>query len=115
MTLTGRSSPTSEVEKEINDLNNSYGAKVVVDLGDVADFDSCSYLLNRASSRAPLAGIFHVAAVMPFLSVMSENEVNLKAALAAKTIGALNLHKITQQTPTLRVSLQDYIKHIIFF
>lgn len=46
---------------------------MVVDLGDVADFDSCLSLVNRSASRAPLAGIFHVAAVMPFLSVMSEN------------------------------------------
>lgn len=47
------------------------------------------------SDIAPLRGIFHVAAVMPFCSVMKENEENLSHALAAKTIGALNLHRIT--------------------
>eukprot|EP00026_Physarum_polycephalum_P002261 Phypoly_transcript_02267.p1 GENE.Phypoly_transcript_02267~~Phypoly_transcript_02267.p1 ORF type:complete len:945 (+),score=149.27 Phypoly_transcript_02267:334-2835(+) len=90
------------MEEEISELNYTYKAKVVVDLGDVADFESCNDLVKRAIKRAPLVGVFHVAAVMPFLSVMSENEINLKAALGAKTIGALNLHEITKSISSLK-------------
>jgi NAD(P)-dependent dehydrogenase (short-subunit alcohol dehydrogenase family) len=77
ITLIGRSPATPSVVDEINELNSSYKANVVIDLGDVADFESCNELVKRASARAPLVGVFHVAAVMPFLSVMSENG-NLK-------------------------------------
>ncbi|PPJ18907.1 hypothetical protein C5E45_33975 [Nocardia nova] len=72
------------------------GARVRVARCDVADPAQVRAVVNSVAVTTPLSAIFHTAAVLDDASIAALTAEQLRNALAAKAIGAYNLHEATR-------------------
>ncbi|MQY20186.1 type I polyketide synthase [Nocardia macrotermitis] len=72
------------------------GARVRVARCDVADPEQLRLVVNSVAVTTPLSAVFHAAAVLDDASIAALTPDQLRNALAAKAIGAHNLHETTR-------------------
>ncbi|GAA5066391.1 type I polyketide synthase [Nocardia callitridis] len=94
--LTGRRGIDTEGTQELIDELAEHGAHVRVARCDVADADRLRTVVDSIAVTHPLAAVFHTAAVLDDASIAALTPEKLRNALAAKAIGAYNLHAATR-------------------
>lgn len=97
--LSRRGVTDAEAAQKIDHLRSS-GVQVVVAKVDVAEARQLEECLNRfLSELPPLRGIIHAAAVLDDGLITGLTEERIRASLAAKSLGAYNLHTFSQKQP----------------
>ena len=93
--LMSRNPPSKEIADEIASLRHK-GHRVGVRLADLSDPDACAETIDgiEASGR-PLKGIVHAAAILDDAPLSRQDRNKFSSSLAAKALGALNLHHAT--------------------
>ncbi|MFC4534993.1 SDR family NAD(P)-dependent oxidoreductase [Sphaerisporangium dianthi] len=102
LVLLGRGEPGPEALRAIEELRET-GAEVRVERADVADAARLREVLDGLPA---LAGVFHLAGVLEDALIDTLGEDVLRRALAAKAVGAWNLHSLTLNRP---------IEHFVMF
>jgi len=97
--LIGRSAPSTEAHALIQELEQ-IGATVIVARADVAQRDQLAAVLDEARrTGAPLRGVVHAAGILDDVALAELDGARLRQSIAAKTIGAWNLHELCAADP----------------
>ncbi|HIK08369.1 MAG TPA: SDR family NAD(P)-dependent oxidoreductase [Trichormus sp. M33_DOE_039] len=97
--LLGRNAPTPDVVSRIQTLEAA-GVKVAIAQVDVSQTAAFSNILTEIeNSEYPLAGIIHAAGVLDDGALLQMNWERFQRVMAAKVMGAWNLHTLTQHLP----------------
>ncbi|AHH16329.1 polyketide synthase [Nocardia nova SH22a] len=94
--LTSRAGIDAPGAKELVAELAEQGARVRVARCDVADPEQLRTVVNSVAVTTPLSAVFHTAAVLDDASIAALTPDQLRNALAAKAIGAHNLHQATR-------------------
>lgn len=88
-----------EAKAAVADMERQ-GVTVYATRCDITNKAALSELLNEiATNMAPLRGVVHAAAVIEDSLIRNLTDDNLRRVLAPKTVGARNLHELTQSLP----------------
>ena len=98
LVLAGRGAPGEAARSAIAALRES-GAAVSVVAADVAKPADVQRLVAACQDLAPLAGVIHAAGVLRDAVVANQTAESFAAVMAAKALGAWNLHQATQDLP----------------
>jgi len=99
VTLLGRSEPSSEARRALDDLTR-LGAEVTIERGSVNSDEDVARVVERLrAAPAPLRGVVHAAAVARDGLVVQRDWSDFQAVLAPKVRGAWNLHEATRALP----------------
>lgn len=97
--LMSRNPPGEEARLAIAELE-AKGGRVLVIQGDVSSRECVEAALFRIENElGPLRGVVHAAAVLDDHSMLELSAKHFQSVLAAKAIGAWNLHRATQRQP----------------
>ncbi|MBD2252773.1 type I polyketide synthase [Nostoc parmelioides] len=97
--LLGRNAPTDDAISKIQELEAS-GARIAIAQIDVSQTAALSNILTEIENSAyPLAGIIHAAGVLDDGALLQMNWERFQKVMAAKVMGAWNLHTLTQHLP----------------
>jgi len=97
--LCGRSSPTPETLRRLDALSRG-GTEVLVERVDVSDAAAVTALLERIDRPdRPLRGILHAAGLLDDGGIASLDWERFWPVLAAKAVGAWNLHAAVADRP----------------
>ncbi|MDB9379322.1 type I polyketide synthase, partial [Nodularia sphaerocarpa] len=97
--LLGRNAPTSDAVSRIQKLEAT-GVRIAIAQIDVSQTAKLSNVLTEiAKSAYPLAGIIHAAGVLDDGALLQMNWERFQKVMAAKVMGAWNLHTLTQHQP----------------
>ncbi|AOS63989.1 type I polyketide synthase [Actinoalloteichus hymeniacidonis] len=96
LVLVSRRGPAAPGAAELVSELESYGARVSVRAGDVADPDVVADLIATVPAEFPLTGVIHAAGVVSDGVLASLDPARLAAAVAPKVAGAWNLHRATE-------------------
>ena len=97
--LSRRGITDAEAAQKVDHLRSS-GVQVMVAKVDVADKRQLGECLDALlSDQPPLRGIIHAAAVLDDGLITGLTEERIRASLAAKSLGAYNLHIFSQDLP----------------
>ncbi|MFB2837777.1 SDR family NAD(P)-dependent oxidoreductase [Floridanema evergladense] len=97
--LTGRSTPSPEVQERIRDWEQS-GIKVEVLKADVSQSTQVVEVLQKIRTQLPpLRGIIHAAGVLDDGVLQQQSKERFERVMAAKVSGAWHLHCLTQDCP----------------
>ncbi|WP_328395736.1 type I polyketide synthase [Nocardia sp. NBC_00416] len=94
--LTGRSGAESAGAREFAGELTGLGAQVSVARCDVADLGALRAVVESVDPAHPLAAVFHTAAALDDASIAALTPAQIRNALAAKAVGAHNLHEVTR-------------------
>ena len=93
--LNGRRDPDAAAEAKIR-LLRQRGARVHVELADMASPDAIDGLLERIEAQMPpLAGVFHSVGVLADASLANQDQEHFERVMQPKIIGAWHLHRAT--------------------
>ncbi|MCC5667832.1 SDR family NAD(P)-dependent oxidoreductase [Nostoc sp. CHAB 5784] len=99
LVLLGRNAPTSAAKSRIQQLEAA-GATVTVAQVDVSQQQDLATVLTQIQeSTIPLAGVIHAAGLLDDGVMLQLNWQRWEKVMAAKVMGAWNLHLLTQNTP----------------
>ena len=99
LVLTGRSAPSDDARRIVEELEKS-GAKIAIRSCDVGNRAEVANLLaGLRDGFPPLRGIFHLAGVLDDGVLREQNRERFDRVMAAKVLGAWNLHVLTQDQP----------------
>ncbi len=93
----GRSAPDSQAAEVFSGMRSA-GTTVSVHLGNVAEEQDVHSALAQAKD-VPLRGIFHCAGVLDDGVLLEQDWPRFERVLLPKAVGALNLHRLTANTP----------------
>ncbi|BAB74378.1 hypothetical protein DSM107007_52650 [Nostoc sp. PCC 7120 = FACHB-418] len=97
--LLGRNAPTADAVSKIQELETT-GARIAIAQIDVSQTAALSNILTQIENSAyPLAGIIHAAGVLDDGALLQMNWERFQKVMAAKVMGAWNLHTLTQHLP----------------
>ncbi len=97
--LLGRNAPTSDAVSRIQKLEAT-GVRIAIAQIDVSQKAKLSNILTEITKSAyPLAGIIHAAGVLDDGALLQMNWERFQTVMAAKVMGAWNLHTLTQHQP----------------
>ncbi|PMB27477.1 polyketide synthase [Fischerella thermalis CCMEE 5198] len=97
--LLGRNAPTADAISKIQELEIT-GARIAIAQIDVSQTAALSNILTKIENSAyPLAGIIHAAGVLDDGALLQMNWERFQKVMAAKVMGAWNLHTLTQNLP----------------
>ncbi|WP_414578327.1 SDR family NAD(P)-dependent oxidoreductase [Anabaena sp. CCY 9402-a] len=97
--LLGRNAPTADAISKIQELETT-GARIAIAQIDVSQTADLSNILTEIETSAhPLAGIIHAAGVLDDGALLQMNWERFQKVMAAKVMGAWNLHTLTQHLP----------------
>jgi acyl transferase domain-containing protein/NADPH:quinone reductase-like Zn-dependent oxidoreductase/NAD(P)-dependent dehydrogenase (short-subunit alcohol dehydrogenase family)/acyl carrier protein/trans-aconitate methyltransferase len=97
--LLGRNAPTPDAVLKIQELETT-GARIAIAQIDVSQTAALSNILTEIENSAyPLAGIIHGAGVLDDGALLQMNWECFQKVMAAKVMGAWNLHTLTQHLP----------------
>ncbi|MEA5619314.1 SDR family NAD(P)-dependent oxidoreductase [Cronbergia sp. UHCC 0137] len=97
--LLGRNAPTDDAVSRIQKLETT-GARIAIAQIDVSQKAALSNILTEIENSAyPLAGIIHGAGVLDDGALLQMNWERFQKVMAAKVMGAWNLHTLTQHLP----------------
>ncbi|HWN33402.1 MAG TPA: SDR family NAD(P)-dependent oxidoreductase [Pseudonocardia sp.] len=80
----------------LDEIRREYGLKVTVARCDVADREALAAVLAAVPDEYPLTTVIHAAAVLDDGVVDAMTPAALERVLAAKSVGAWNLHTLTE-------------------
>ncbi|MBD8147157.1 SDR family NAD(P)-dependent oxidoreductase [Pseudomonas fluorescens] len=113
--LVGRTQPSAYAEQVVADLRDA-GADILLRTGDVTCLESLSAIIfESAQVLGPLTAITHAAGVLHACSLATVAPADFEASLAAKKVGALNLHTISAEWPIQRFVLVSSISALFGF
>ncbi|MBG1264146.1 SDR family NAD(P)-dependent oxidoreductase [Nostoc sp. BAE] len=99
LVLLGRNAPTSAAISRIQQLEVG-GATITVAQVDVSQQQDLATILTQIEeSTIPLAGVIHAAGLLDDGVMLQLNWQRWEKVMAAKVMGAWNLHLLTQKTP----------------
>ncbi|MDB9360929.1 SDR family NAD(P)-dependent oxidoreductase [Nodularia spumigena CS-588/02] len=97
--LLGRNAPTADAVSRIQKLEAT-GVRIAIAQIDVSQKAKLSNILTEITKSAyPLAGIIHAAGVLDDGALLQMNWERFQTVMAAKVMGAWNLHTLTQHQP----------------
>ena len=97
--LTGRSQPSTKVEKTIARIRAA-GAEVEVVCGNIAEPDTARKLVAAATATGlPVRGVLHAAAVVKDATLTNITDELVETDWAPKVYGAWHLHQATATLP----------------
>ncbi|MCK8351684.1 SDR family NAD(P)-dependent oxidoreductase [Erwinia amylovora] len=112
--LLGRTLP-EHTDRVIVDLREA-GADILLHSCDVTCLESLHTLVRQSAHLlGPLTAITHAAGVLQADSLATVSQVDFAAGLAAKKIGALNLHIISAEWPLKRFVLVSSVSSLFGF
>lgn len=98
--LVGRRLPSDDPVQEAVKRLQERGAEVVPLQADVADVQRLREVLMPAlASRPPLRGVVHAAGILEDGVTEQQSAERFRRVLAAKAVGAVNLHELTREQP----------------
>ncbi|NEP88098.1 MAG: SDR family NAD(P)-dependent oxidoreductase, partial [Okeania sp. SIO2C2] len=96
LVLLGRRSPDDATIKKIGELEMA-GASVVVEKGDVSDWESMRGVWQRIEeSNRPLAGVIHAAGMLSDGVLQNQSWYGFEQVMWPKVKGGWHLHKLSQ-------------------
>jgi NADPH:quinone reductase-like Zn-dependent oxidoreductase/acyl carrier protein len=96
LVLVGRSDASPEAQTQLGELEKA-GVGVVIRRCDVGNREEVAALLSDIQGRMPpLRGIFHLAGVLDDGVLREQTRERFERVMAAKMLGAWNLHELTQ-------------------
>lgn len=99
LVLMGRSKPSPEAQKRIDDLIDS-GVQVVTAQADVTDLQQLENVFSEIKHTLPaLKGVIHAAGLLADATILQMDSQRFKAAYDPKALGAWNLHTLTANQP----------------
>jgi NAD(P)-dependent dehydrogenase (short-subunit alcohol dehydrogenase family)/acyl carrier protein len=99
LVLLGRSAAPPEARPQLEELQKA-GVHVVVRQCDVGKREAVATLLSELDlTSPPLRGIFHLAGVLDDGVLREQTRDRFDRVMAAKVLGAWNLHDLTRQQP----------------
>jgi NADPH:quinone reductase-like Zn-dependent oxidoreductase/NADP-dependent 3-hydroxy acid dehydrogenase YdfG len=97
--LLGRSGVSDEARPHLESLEQA-GVRIAVRKCDVADRAALAAVLcETAGEMPPLRGVFHLAGVLDDGVLRDQTRERFDRVMAAKMLGAWNLHALTQDRP----------------
>lgn len=113
--LLGRTPPAERAREVLGCLREA-GAEILTRAGDVTCLESLSAVVrDSAEALGPLTAITHAAGVLQAGSLTTVSPSDFEASLAAKEVGALNLHIISGQWPVSRFVLVSSVSTLFGF
>lgn len=95
--LTGRQGITTQEQAQVLQTLQNKGVQVQIAQIDVADATGMRQLLvDLTMTEIPLRGVIHTAGVLDDGILLNQNWLRFQHVLAAKTLGAWQLHLLTQ-------------------
>jgi acyl transferase domain-containing protein len=96
--LSGRREIEAGIETVLDDLRKQAeeGCTVEYQRCDVVDIEAVKRLVDRLADGPSLVGVYHAAGVLEDGALTEKTWESVRAALAAKALGAYNLHMATQ-------------------
>ncbi|AOY81498.2 SDR family NAD(P)-dependent oxidoreductase [Moorena producens JHB] len=99
LVLLTRRAPDDQASQKISELEMA-GAEVVVEKGDVSDFELMIEVWKRIEeSNRPLAGVIHSAGMLSDGVLQNQSWSSFEQVMAPKVQGAWHLHQLTQNQP----------------
>ncbi len=99
LVLTSRSAPSEDARQIVAELERS-GAKIAVRACDVSKPEELAKVLaDLRGAFPPLRGVFHLAGVLDDGVLREQNRERFDRVMAAKVLGAWNLHTLTRDQP----------------
>jgi NADPH:quinone reductase-like Zn-dependent oxidoreductase/acyl carrier protein len=99
LVLVGRSAPSERAAAELQEIEEA-GVRVTVRRCDVSRRDDVAQLLSAIGQQLPpLRGIFHLAGVLDDGVLREQTRERFDRVMAAKVLGAWNLHELTADLP----------------
>ena len=99
LVLVGRSGASAQARPELEAMRKS-GIQVIVRQCDVGSREQIAALLTDIRDKTPpLRGIFHLAGVLDDGILREQTRERFDRVMAAKAIGAWNLHDLTREEP----------------
>ncbi|MFV1966601.1 MAG: SDR family NAD(P)-dependent oxidoreductase, partial [Pirellulaceae bacterium] len=99
LVLVGRSAPTEKASRVMTALEQR-GVHVVAKQCDVSNHQEVAGLVTEiAAERPPLKGVFHLAGVLDDGVLREQTRSRFDRVMAAKALGAWNLHALTHGAP----------------
>ncbi len=97
--LSGRHPPSKNVLDRISQLE-ARGAKISIQLGDIASWDDATRMFDTiAATLPPLSGVIHAAGVIDDGLLAQLSWQRFAQVMAPKVMGSWNLHALTQSLP----------------
>ncbi len=93
--LTGRSDPKPEVREQISEIE-SFGAKVTIAKGDIAQADDVDRMFGELKSLPELKGIIHSAGILDDSTLLQMTAKHFESVMAPKVRGAWMLYEKTK-------------------
>ncbi|MGX1853047.1 type I polyketide synthase [Streptomyces sp. NPDC055299] len=94
--LCGRTAPSPDVARELDDLRTSTGTDIAVVLGDISDPAVVSRAIDTAAGgNTPLYGVVHAAGVVEDATLANLDDELLERVWRGKAAGAWALHQAT--------------------
>lgn len=113
--LLGRTPPSAHADQVILTLRDA-GANILLRTCDVTCLESLSAIVRESAQvLGPLTAITHAAGVLIAGSLATVAPAKFEASLAAKKVGALNLHIISAEWPIERFVLVSSISTLFGF
>ncbi|XP_036375961.1 highly reducing polyketide synthase cm3B-like [Megalops cyprinoides] len=98
--ILSRRAPTAEMQVEINNIHNIYGASVISLQCDISVFEQVTKAFAAIGQRfpsCPIRGVFHSAVVLQDGLLETLDKSHFEKVLKPKANGALNLHHATKE------------------
>ncbi len=99
LVLTGRRGQATPGAAELVAELEQAGAQVTVVAADVTDPQAVKQLLEQIAHEHPLQGVVHTAGALDAAVLLEQNEEKLAMVFSAKVQGAMNLDRLTRDTP----------------
>ena len=95
LVLTGRTGVTTATTQQAIQALEQAGAKVLVVQADVTQPGDVARVLAESQALAPLAGIFHLAGVSEYGTLLQQSATRFANVIAPKVFGTWHLHTAT--------------------
>ena len=113
--LVGRS-PPDDIAQEVIDGLSAAGARIDIHLGSVTDYEGLNAVVRESAGRlGPLSAVTHAAGVLDSGPLATTSSAEFEASLAAKVIGAKNLHMISADWPVEQFTLISSVSSLFGF